>query len=89
MAPRQARLRLNLASHDPRLLDQTSDLLVATAHDRGAKTHGPIPLPVSEATLTDPRTHRRRIDILNPPSSLTDAFIHHLLPAGVDVEVSF
>ena len=71
------------------MLDAASDLLVATARSKGASTHGPIPLPISPATPTEPPTHRRRIDILDPPPVLSDTFIRTILPAGVDIEVSF
>ena len=83
------RLRLSLTSHDVRVLDTASSMLVATARDKGARTYGPIPLPTSLVAGTQLSAHRRLIDILDPPANLTETFIRTILPAGVSVEVSF
>ena len=68
----------------------------------GAKVVGPVPLPTDKnvwCVLKSPhvnkrggehfeiRTHKRLIDIINPPASTIDALMQLDLPAGVDIEI--
>ena len=73
-----------------------------TAKRAGASVSGPVPLPTNKevfCVLRSPhvdkksrehfeiRTHRRLIDILEPPPQTVDALMQLDLPAGVDVEI--
>jgi small subunit ribosomal protein S10 len=96
------RIRIKLKSYDHRLLDQSAGKIVDTAKRAGADVSGPVPLPTEKqvyCVLRSPhvdkksrehfemRTHKRLIDILNPPPQTVDALMQLDLPAGVDVEI--
>jgi small subunit ribosomal protein S10 len=96
------RVRIKLKAFDHRLLDQSSGKIVSTAQRSGAKVFGPIPLPTDIKKWTvlksphvnknsgehfDLRIHKRLIDIIDPPSTTTDALTKLDLPAGVDIEI--
>lgn len=96
------RIRIRLKSYDHRLLDQSAQKIVDTAKRVGALVSGPIPLPTNRevyCVLRSPhvdkksrehfeiRTHKRLIDILDPPKDTVDALMQLDLPAGVDVEI--
>lgn len=102
MAKQKMRIRLKLKSFDHRLLDTSSRKIVGTAQRKGAKVSGPVPLPTEINRWTvlrsphvniksreqfEVRTHKRLIDIVNPPQETIDALQKLELPAGVHIEI--
>ncbi|MFA6431182.1 MAG: 30S ribosomal protein S10 [Candidatus Margulisiibacteriota bacterium] len=100
--PTKQRIRIKLKSYDHRVLDQSALRIVDTAKRAGALVSGPIPLPTDKqiyCVLRSPhvdkksrehfemRTHKRMIDILNPPPQTVEDLMKLDLPAGVDVEI--
>ncbi|MFA4905929.1 MAG: 30S ribosomal protein S10 [Candidatus Margulisiibacteriota bacterium] len=98
----RSKIRIRLKSYDHRLLDQSAVKIVDTAKRVGASVSGPIPLPTDierVCVLRSPhvdkksrehfeiRTHKRLIDILEPPRDTVEALMQLDLPAGVDVEI--
>jgi len=98
----RSKIRIRLKSYDHRLLDQSAVKIVDTAKRVGATVSGPIPLPTNierVCVLRSPhvdkksrehfeiRTHKRLIDILDPPRDTVEALMQLDLPAGVDVEI--
>ncbi len=96
------RIRIKLKAFDCRVLDQSSEKIVGTAQRSGAKVVGPVPLPTEKKVWTvvksphvhkrggeqfELRTHKRIIEIVNPPVSAIDALMQLDLPAGVDIEI--
>ena len=96
------KIRIRLKAYDNKLLDQSVVEIVDTAKRTGARVAGPIPLPTvinKYCVLRGPhvdkksreqfeiRTHKRLIDILDPPKDTVDALMQLDLPAGVDVEI--
>jgi small subunit ribosomal protein S10 len=101
MSKRQ-RIRIRLKSYDHRVIDQSAEKIVDTAKRAGADVAGPIPLPTDKqiyCVLRSPhvdkksrehfeiRTHKRLIDILDPPPQTVDALMQLDLPSGVDIEI--
>ena len=99
---KRSRIRIRLKSYDHRVLDQSAVKIVDTVKRVGAHISGPIPLPTSKekfCVLRSPhvdkksrehfeiRTHKRLIDILDPPKETVGALMQLDLPAGVDVEI--
>lgn len=99
---KRSKIRISLKSYDHRLLDQSAVKIVETAKRVGAYVSGPIPLPTGRedyCVLRSPhvdkksrehfeiRTHKRLIDILDPPKETVDALMQLDLPAGVDIEI--
>lgn len=99
---RRQRIRIKLKSYDHRVLDQSAAKIVETAKRAGAEVSGPIPLPTQiqkYCVLRSPhvdkksrehfemRTHKRMIDILDPPPQTVDALMQLDLPSGVDIEI--
>ncbi len=91
-----------MKSYDHGLLDQSAQKIVDTAKRVGAAISGPVPLPTKcerFCVLRSPhvdkksrehfeiRTHKRLIDILDPPKETVDALMQLDLPAGVDIEI--
>jgi small subunit ribosomal protein S10 len=102
MAAIKQRIRIKLKSYDFRVLDQSAVKIVDTAKRAGALVSGPVPLPTDiqkYCVLRSPhvdkksrehfemRTHKRLIDILDPPPATVDALMQLDLPAGVDIEI--
>lgn len=98
----QQKIRIKLRAYDHRLLDQSTQEIVAAAQRTGAAINGPIPLPTAIAKYTvnrsphvdkksreqfEMRTHKRLLDIINPTAPTVDALMRLDLPAGVDVEI--
>ena len=96
------KIRIKLRAYDHRLLDQSTQEIVAAAQRTGAGVKGPIPLPTNISKYTvnrsphvnkksreqfETRTHKRLIDIVNPSAATVDALMKLVLPAGVDVEI--
>ena len=96
------KIRVKLKSFDIKLLDQSTEKIVATTNRSGAKVAGPIPLPTKIekfCVLKSPfvnkksrehfeiRTHKRLIDIIDPNSDTVEALMKLELPAGVSVDI--
>src|ERR1041385_1126523 len=96
------KIRIRLKAYDHRVLDQSTSEIVETAKRTGARVAGPIPLPTSKNKWTgmrspdvdrkarehfEMRTHKRLMDILDPPPQTVDELMKLDLPAGVDVEI--
>lgn len=101
MAPSH-KIRIKLRAYDNRLLDQSTQEIVAAAQRTGAGVKGPVPLPTNISKYTvlrsphvdkksreqfESRTHKRLIDIIEPSANTVDALMKLVLPAGVDVEI--
>lgn len=96
------KIRIKLKSYDHRVIDQSAGKIVDTAKRAGAMVSGPVPLPTKKeiyCVLRSPhvdkksrehfeiRTHKRLIDIMDPPPQTVDALMQLDLPAGVDIEI--
>jgi small subunit ribosomal protein S10 len=96
------KIRIKLKAYDYVLLDRSTSEIIDTAKRTGARVAGPIPLPtrISKYTVLrsphidkksreqfEMRTHKRLIDILEPPPQTLDALMRLDLSAGVDVEI--
>jgi len=96
------KIRIKLRAYDHRLLDLSTQEIVAAAQRTGAAVKGPIPLPTEMTKYTvlrgphidkksreqfEQRTHKRLLDIIDPTTSTVDALMKLVLPAGVDVEI--
>ena len=95
-------IRIRLKAYDHRILDQSTQEIVNTARRTGAEVRGPIPLPTTIEKYTvlrsphvdkksreqfEIRTHKRLLDIVDPPPQTVDALMKLDLAAGVDVEI--
>lgn len=102
MTINQQRIRIRLKAFDSRLLDKATAEIVEKARQTGAKVAGPIPLPTRIERFTvnrsphvdkksreqfEIRTHKRLLDIHEPPAATIDALMKLDLPAGVEVEI--
>ncbi|KAF0134286.1 MAG: small subunit ribosomal protein S10 [Candidatus Saganbacteria bacterium] len=98
----RSKIRICLKSYDHRLLDLSAVKIVDGAKRVGASVSGPVPLPTKierYCVLRSPhvdkksrehfeiRTHKRLIEILDPPKETVDALMQLDLPAGVDIEI--
>jgi len=96
------RIRIRLRGYDHRVLDQSAAEIVDTAKRTGARVAGPIPLPtrierytVNRSPHSDKksmeqfeiRTHKRLLDIIDPPAKTVDELKKLNLPAGVDLTI--
>jgi small subunit ribosomal protein S10 len=96
------KIRIKLRAYDHRLLDASTQEIVAAAQRTGAQINGPVPLPTAISRYTvnrsphvdkksreqfEMRTHKRLLDILDPTAQTVDALMRLDLPAGVDVEI--
>ena len=95
-------IRIRLKAFDHRILDPSTQEIVATAKRTGAQVRGPIPLPTRIEKFTvnrsphvdkksreqfEIRTHKRLLDIVEPTPQTVDALMKLDLAAGVDVEI--
>ena len=95
-------IRIRLKAFDYRVLDNSTQEIVSTAKRTGAQVRGPIPLPnkIEKYTVLrsphidkksreqfEMRTHKRLLDIVDPPPQTVDALMKLDLAAGVDVEI--
>jgi small subunit ribosomal protein S10 len=95
-------IRITLKAFEHRILDAATAEIVNTAKRTGATVCGPVPLPnriKKFSVIRSPhidkgsqeqfemRTHKRLIDIENPPQTTVEALMKLDLPAGVDVEI--
>lgn len=100
-APKQ-KIRIKLRAYDHKILDQSVEQILETAHRTGASVVGPIPLPTNRSSITvnrstnidknsreqfEMRVHKRLIDILDPTPKTIDSLTNLNLPAGVDTEI--
>ena len=96
------KIRIRLKAFDHGVLDQAAADIVRTAEKTGAQVSGPIPLPTKIERWTvlrsphvdkksreqfEIRTHKRLLDIHEPPAATIDALMKLDLPAGVEVEI--
>lgn len=96
------KIRIRLKGFDHEIVDQSSKQIVETAQKTGARVSGPIPLPTERnlyCVIRSPhmnkdsreefemRTHKRLIDILDPPSETVDSLMRLDLPAGVEIDI--
>ena len=96
------KIRIRLKGYDHALVDQAAEKIVETAKRTGARLSGPIPLPTEKEVVTilravhkykdsreqfEMRTHKRKIDILNPTAKTVEALTSLELPAGVEIEI--
>ena len=96
------RIRIRLRAYDHRVLDKSTADIVETAKRTGAKVAGPIPLPTRIEKFTvnrsphvdkksmdqfEIRTHKRLLDIVDPPSRTVDELKKLNLPSGVDITI--
>ena len=101
-AKAKQKIRISLKAYDHRLIDQSAEMIIATANRSGAQVVGPVPLPTKKeifCVLRSPhvdkksrehfeiRTHKRLIDILDPAPKTVEALMQLDLPAGVDIEI--
>ena len=95
-------IRIRLKAFDHRLIDRSAAEIVETAKRTGARVKGPIPLPTRKERFTilvsphvnkdardqyEIRTHKRRMDIVDPTDKTVDALMKLDLAAGVDVQI--
>lgn len=96
------KIRIRLKAYDHKLLDKSTKDIVEAAKRTGAVVAGPIPLPTrieKFCVLRGPhvdkksreqfeiRTHKRLIEILEPPQQTMDAMGKLDLSPGVDVDI--
>ncbi len=95
------KIRIRLKGFDHEVVDQSSRQIVETAQKTGARVSGPIPLPTERNLYCirsphkdkdsreqfEMRTHKRLIDILDPPSETVDSLMRLDLPAGVEIDI--
>ena len=97
-----AKIRVRLKSYDHTLVDAAAAKVVEVAKRNGSAVSGPIPLPTEREIVTilravhkykdsreqfETRTHKRLIDIQNPPSKTVEALMSLELPAGVEIDI--
>ena len=97
------RIRIRLKGFDYRIIDQSALDIVETAKRSGARVSGPIPVPTRIEKFTvnravhvnkksmeqfEVRTHKRLIDIFDPPAATVDELKKLNLPAGVDISIN-
>src|SRR5689334_25244516 len=96
------KIRIRLKAYDHHLLDRSVKEIVVTCSRTGARVDGPVLLPtvVNRWTVLrsphvdktsreqfEMRTHKRRLDIVDPTPQTVDSLMKLDLPAGVDVEI--
>ena len=101
MAIEHQKIRIRLKAFDSRLLDKATGDIVEKARQTGARVAGPIPLPTHIERVTvnrsphgdkksreqfEIRTHKRLLDIHEPPGATIDALMKLDLPAGGEGE---
>ena len=96
------KLRIRVRAYEHKILDASVKQILDTALRYDAEVHGPIPLPTEIKKYTvnrsafiyknareqfEMRTHKRLIDIVNPPAKVIEALTNLTLPSGVNIEV--
>ena len=97
-----SKIRIKLKAYDHEVIDKTARSIVDTAERTGAFGFGPVPLPTNRSRYTvirgpfkdkDSRehfqmlTHKRLIDIQQPPPRTVDSLQRLDLPAGVNIAI--
>ena len=95
-------IRIKLRAYDNKVLDASTEEIVNTVKRTGATINGPIPLPTKIERYTvlrsphidkksreqfESSTHKRLIDIIEPPPQTVEALMKLDLASGVDVEI--
>ncbi len=95
-------IRIKLKAFDHRVLDSSAAQIAETAQRTGARVSGPIPLPTEIQKFTvlrsphidknareqfEVRTHKRLIDIMDPPQKTMEALMQLNLPSGVEIQI--
>lgn len=98
----EERVRLKVEAYDHKILDNSMKQIRETALRFGAKTAGPVPLPVEIRKYTvnrssfihknareqfEIRVHKRLFDILSPDQKIIEALTNLNLPAGVLIKI--
>ena len=98
----QQKVRIVLKSFDHKVLDVSTEQIVETAEQTGARISGPVPMPTKIrrfCVIRGPhvdkdsrehfeiRTHKRLIDKIQPTSKTIDSLTRLNLPAGVDISI--
>ena len=96
------KVRIRLKAFDHKILDASSEKIVAAAKRTGAEVVGPVPLPTEKEIYTvlravhkykdsreqfEIRTHKRLIDIVNPTPKTIEVLQRLELPSGVDIDI--
>ena len=96
------KVRIRLKAFDHKILDASSEKIVAAAKRTGAEVVGPVPLPTEKEIYTvlravhkykdsreqfEIRTHKRLIDIVNPSPKTIEVLQRLELPSGVDIDI--
>jgi small subunit ribosomal protein S10 len=96
------RIRINLKSFDNRVIDKSTELIVASVLKSGAKVAGPVFLPTKIKKFTvlksphvnvtarnqfEMRTHKRLIDIYDTTVETMNSLMGIQLPDGVDIKI--
>ena len=96
------KIRIRLKSYDHEVIDNSARKIVDTVTRAGAPVIGPVPLPTEKnvyCVIKSPfkdkdsrehfeiRTHKRLIDIHQPPPKTVDQLMRLDLPAGVHIEI--
>src|SRR2546425_11637016 len=96
------KIRIRLKAYDHRLLERWVKEIVETVRPPGARVSGPVlpPTIINRWTVLrsphvdktsreqfEMRTHKRLLDIVDPPPQTVDSLMKLALPAGVDVEI--
>jgi small subunit ribosomal protein S10 len=96
------RLRIKISAYEHKLLDDSVQKIIESAHRVGAEVAGPIPMPTKMKKYTvnrstfiyntsreqyEMRIHSRLIDVMNPSTQITEALTNLSLPSGVNIEV--
>ncbi len=96
------RIRIKIKAFDHKIVDQSTQTIMATAQRTGAQLKGPVPLPTEKTKYTvirssfidknsreqyEVRVHKRLIDIIDPKPKTVDELMNLVLPSGVDVEI--
>ncbi len=97
------KIRIKLKGFDHRLIDASTQAIVAAAKRTGAQVTGPIPLPTKKEKFTilisphvnkdardqyEIRTHKRMLEVIAPTDKTVDALMKLDLSAGVEVNIS-
>lgn len=96
------RIRIKIKAFDHKIVDQSTQTIMATAQRTGAQLKGPVPLPTEKSKYTvirssfidknsreqyEVRVYKRLIDIIDPKPKTVDELMNLNLPSGVDVEI--
>ena len=94
-------IRVRLQAYDHKILDLSVEKILDAAKKTGAGVRGPIPLPTDKQVYTllratfkykdsreqfEIRTHKRLIDLSNPPTETVEVLRNLTLPSGVDID---